>query len=307
MATLAIRGHETRGKEVIEILEMLGGNNKHSYSADCDSLCFFCGKGNDIIYYDWVNNCCRDKDTTFFTLEDFLENYPYKVGDKVIYEDKRREITKMVWEEQTNTVAYKLDDKLYCNVINNLQPYKEEIMEKRQYEELRMPLDDNDKLATEATIDGNKIRPPKNHLIGKITKVNNGMLVEFVKKQPEYPKNYKECCKVLGICPNGDIVYAGNWTYGGEYLEKHLERIRNFQKILICRDAYWKIAGEQMGLSKSWEPTTETVYCISRSDNVITSSYRGGKSNIFEFPTAEIRDAFKETFDEDIEFCKELL
>lgn len=28
MANLAIRGHATRGKEVIEILEMLGGENK---------------------------------------------------------------------------------------------------------------------------------------------------------------------------------------------------------------------------------------------------------------------------------------
>lgn len=27
MARLAIRGHETRGKEVIELLEMLGGKN----------------------------------------------------------------------------------------------------------------------------------------------------------------------------------------------------------------------------------------------------------------------------------------
>lgn len=27
MSTLAIKGHETRGKEVIELLEMLGGDN----------------------------------------------------------------------------------------------------------------------------------------------------------------------------------------------------------------------------------------------------------------------------------------
>ena len=44
---LAIKGHP-RGKEVIEILEMLGGRNSHSYIADCDSLCFsitqlYCG------------------------------------------------------------------------------------------------------------------------------------------------------------------------------------------------------------------------------------------------------------------------
>ena len=40
MANLAIRGHATRGNEVIEILEMLGGNNSH-----------FNLKGTDDEYY----------------------------------------------------------------------------------------------------------------------------------------------------------------------------------------------------------------------------------------------------------------
>ena len=26
------------------------------------------------------------------------------------------------------------------------------------------------------------------------------------------------------------------------------------QKLIICRDVYWKIYGEQMGLGKPWEP-----------------------------------------------------
>ena len=79
------------------------------------------------------------------------------------------------------------------------------------------------------------------------------------------------------------------------------------QKLIVCRDAYWKIAGEEMGLNGPWEPTMETVYCISRNNNVMKCSYRGGKSNILEFPTIEMRDAFKENFDPDIEICKELL
>lgn len=37
MAQLAINGHATRGEEVIEILEMLGGSNPHNYSADCST------------------------------------------------------------------------------------------------------------------------------------------------------------------------------------------------------------------------------------------------------------------------------
>ena len=65
--------------------------------------------------------------------------------------------------------------------------------------------------------------------------------------------------------------------------------------------------GVLWGLDGPWEPTMETVYCISRNNNVMKCSYRGGKSNILEFPTEEMRDAFYENFKEEIEQCKELL
>lgn len=120
------------------------------------------------------------------------------------------------------------------------------------------------------------------------------------KKKKEYPKTYEECCEILGI----------DSYFEPEIRNVTSEECHKFTKLIRlkrCRDAYWKIAGEEMGLGKPWEPTTETVYCISRNDNIIKCSYRGGKSNILEFPTSEIRDAFKENFDPDIAICKELL
>lgn len=36
MAKLAIKGHPTRGKEIIEILEMLGGINKYNLQGNED-------------------------------------------------------------------------------------------------------------------------------------------------------------------------------------------------------------------------------------------------------------------------------
>lgn len=61
--------------------------------------------------------------------------------------------------------------------------YYEEIQTKREYDELRMPLDDDDKLATEVTIMDKKILPPDGYLVGKITQTDNGMLVEYVNKE----------------------------------------------------------------------------------------------------------------------------
>ena len=76
---LAIKGHPTKGKEVIEVLEMLGGINKSDYN----------GQSNDLVYYvDRVSKI--DASWTrggyyCLTLEEFKELYPYKIGDEVLY------------------------------------------------------------------------------------------------------------------------------------------------------------------------------------------------------------------------------
>lgn len=187
-------------------------------------------------------------------------------------------------------------------------------MEERKNKEIRITLDNDDKLSTEVTIDGIKIQPPYNHLIGKITEVDNGMLVEFVKKQPDkYPKFYEECCEVLKIPTDGEIALAGNWGMEDDYIPKHLEILRKFSKLLICRDAYWKIAGEQMGLEKRWESNPsnddqERYVIYNCQSEIVESRFWYACANvILAFPTEEMRDTFHENFKDLIEECKELL
>ena len=108
----------------------------------------------------------------------------------------------------------------------------------------------------------------------------------------ELPKTFEECVSVL-------------MREGGNRMS--LEQMNTFRKLIDARNAYWTIAGEEMGLGKPWEPTMETVYCISRNENVMKCSYRGGKSNVLEFPTEEMRDTFYENFKTEIESCKEFL
>ena len=133
--------------------------------------------------------------------------------------------------------------------------------------------------------------------------VINATKIVLEKKKKEYPKTYEECNRIMGV-ELWNTLWGEDST---EYEEQMEDLIDAFIRLKVCRDAYWKIAGEEMGLGKPWEPTMETVYCISRNDNVIKCSYRGGKSNILEFPTEEMRDAFYENFKELIENCKELL
>ena len=302
MKTLAIHGHPTRGNEVIKILEMLGGENKATLS------------GNGLyIYYIDCNNCIdlsstlQDKFITFH-LEEFLEKYPYKVGDMVQYKGSTScrsiyKIVKMIWKaDQIHYIVYNpWQEYDKCTITAEyLQPYKEETKNERKYPELRLDPSDDDKLATEATWDGIKMLPPDGYLIGKITEVDNGLLVEFAKKQPQYPKTYEECCQILHTSCSR-ISTPG-------YREC---QISLFQELIICRDAYWKIAGKQMGLSGSWAPDLTDIksnkYAITNAYNGIKFELYGTYNGILVFPTKEIRDIFFKNFKNLIEKCKEFL
>ena len=78
---IAIEGHPTRGKEVIELLEMIGGNNVHNLSGNNSYAYYFIeGCQNEIRAGEYIFG---DENMHFFTLEEFLEKYPFKIGDYV--------------------------------------------------------------------------------------------------------------------------------------------------------------------------------------------------------------------------------
>ena len=177
----------------------------------------------------------------------------------------------------------------------------DETKSKREYDELRMPLDDDDKLATEATIMGKKILPPDGYLVGKITQTDNGMLVEYVEKKPKYPTTYEECYD------------EGNTELHFIYVDKdERDLYESFIQLIRCRNAYWKIAGKQMGLGKPWEPiytnlSNDIKYVIEVNKGILTRSTCADVNKFLIFPTAEMCDTFLENFRELIESCKEFI
>ena len=133
--------------------------------------------------------------------------------------------------------------------------------------------------------------------------VINATKIVLEKKKKEYPKTYEECLNVLGY--DDRETYCIFHTGADERLFEALYRLK------VCRDAYWKLYGEEMGLGKPWEPDWTDLdqwkYCIwvDVGEFITMTNVRG--QHILAFPTEEMRDAFKENFDPDIEICKEFL
>ena len=118
------------------------------------------------------------------------------------------------------------------------------------------------------------------------------------KKKKEYPKTYEECAEMLGEC--------AIMTHGYKR-----DLLNALQKLIVCRDAYWKIAGEEMELGEPWEPdwqdNTTHKFIIHTIKDKIHCGVSLVKNHVLAFPTEEMRDAFKQNFDPDIEICKEFL
>lgn len=277
MANLAIKGHATRGKEVIEILEMLVGNNPHKYIADSNCFGFYINDNTKTIYYDWLYDLDKE-DVTILTLEEFLEKYPYKIGDKVIYHESKAYIKSMRWDGIEIVYKVECNKELWDTTMFYLQPYKEEIM-KEKLEQITLDI-------------------PKGY---EFFGINDDNQVVLAKKQLQYPKTYDECCGVLGMTfdyPDIRMVSTEEFYLYSKFIQ--LKR---------CRDAYWKIAGEEMGLGKRWnQDYHDRCFIIANNKgDIYTTEYHGSNNVILAFPTAEMRDTFYDNFKELIEECKDLL
>ena len=334
MANLAIKGHSTRGKEVIEILEMLGGkiSNECGYEDGFDfRYVYFIDTKENFFIDGFLPGNKHLTDFSIFTLEKFLEKFPYKIGDKVLYEYDSATyfIKKMFWEN--DKILYELSDEVYsdgCSIpdtlifdvdVVKLQPYKEqETIEDNSILNQLSELDSKTFADgyNQGYDDGQHDMTEWNLPNGFIFKDENGNVINankivLEKKKPEYPKTYKECCKILELSWN---EHFGFIKANDCFTDEENKLIESFIKLKRCRDAYWKIAGEEMGLGKPWKPDFSTiegggvVYGLHNLKNEIVKIDSVTSVNlIIAFPKAKIRSIFYENFKDLIEQCKELL
>ena len=279
MAQLAIKEHPTRGKEVIEILEMLGGKNLNNLDGASNMYYLIGLIVPTILAAGKLELDKSHEQFTYFTLEEFEKKFPYKIGDKVCYQPNLQidticisEIISMKWAD--NSVIYFTSNGHSLHACD-LQHYKKETIEEII-----------------------KIDMPKGYEFDGIDDDNQQVVFEKIGYQ--YPKTYEECCEVLNLGEDGNLYTKGHQA----------SLIQDFHKLFICRAAYWKIAGEQMGLGKPWKPDWNNVsdkHCIYFVSGEIWLTECQTRQCTLAFPTAEMRDAFYENFKELIDKCKELL
>ena len=290
---IAIKGHPTRGNEVIEILEMLGGKNVYILPGDT-TYAYYVLESGEIHCGTYIYG---NEPYTIFTLEEFINKYPFKVGDKAISNDGKKivDIVGLEWDESVGDLCYKVtknnEDYIWFT-SEFIKLYRKQTLQE-QIDDSFIQLNQNISQMNECAcnisteIIKKEIAKKQEILIGlvpvkqgkeliphedyKIKQIENKFYL--VKKNPTYPKTYKECCDVLEIGTLSNDV--SGWKE---------ELLISFQELLIARDAYWKIAGEEMGMDKPWEPdwNYETdKYCIYCNNKTISKDIIFINHNIF--------------------------
>ena len=256
----------------------------------------------------------------------------YKVGDKVQIKsidwyNKNKDDTGYVhlriiftpmmskYCGQVTTIIDAINnDKYKIALDNGYYDWTDEMIEGLMEDLLDKEIQEHQKICDEAlTIKG--IEPTEEvwhcpegyQFVDENGNIINAQKIALEKKKKEYPKTYKECCEVL------------DWNHRDyDRVGYESELLCKFQVLLLCRDAYWKIAGEEMGLGKLWKPdwenSEERRYSIVNIEGdinlpeiTLTKWVLKVTNKILVFPTIEMRDAFYENFNELIEICKELL
>lgn len=290
---LAIRGHSTRGKEVIEILEMMGGvNSNEAYGNlpnnwDVSYYIF-----NDGIISVSENKILIKKQFEIFTLEEFLEKFPFKIHDLVNIPEYESTvgICGMRWDpysKHMEYMVYRCDDEEWYTA-EELLDYNDNPHETPKNKEEKkinqMSLANCDLDEVEIVL-GDKFE----------LKLEDGKYYAVRKKpkKPIYPTTYGECKNMI---PKN--VYYGYSMF------------MTLQNLIICRDVYWDIYGKQTGLGEPWKPDWNDhrpKYTITVIGNQLIKHHSLSQNYILAFPTEELRDIFYENFKDLIENCKELL
>lgn len=284
----AIQGHPFRGKEVIQILESLGGKNTEKLK----------GTYKTFYYIDDKNEIGDDHKDNFpptyklYTLEEFEKEFPFKIGDKVIYDYTPNFVGTVVNIKFDNNIPYRVNINgtiCTCGTIM-LKPYKE--MNAR-----------NITLTLEKAKEWYK----------KDGELKEIALQAFSEKELNpYPRSWEEFCEKYPIkkgeswVGSFDTIYCAtntqdriykNWIPSKNSAEAHLAMIQLEQ----LRNCWWN------GWKPNWLEVNVQKYVIQKWRDKISIETAYVTHSFLSFPTNEMAKEFLECFKDLIEKAGDLI
>ena len=282
---ITIKGHPTRGKEVIQILENLGGRNISNHKGN-DNYAYYISKIDNRIY----KTSLLFSEYKHYTLEEFEREFPFKIGDKVKHITSVGTIKEYCYID--NEPAYKVKS-IELGIIATipvkiLEPYKE--MERN----------------VTLTLDKAKEWYKKGGELKEIA------LQAFTEKELNpLPRSWKEFCenypvkKGECIIESEDRISVSPWAINVRRLktwipskksaEAHLAMIQLEQ----LRDCWWNGWKPIWDISEKW--------CIRLWGNELSIGTTKNISRFLTFPTKEMAEEFLKCFRDLIEKAGDLI
>lgn len=257
---IAIQGHPTKYKKVIDILINLGGVNKRHYTGDDSDLCYYIDELNHI-----QSKLISEIDTDVYklhTLEGFEKEFPFKIGD----------IVQTVPNGQAGIITALCPDPVFVIAYKIRYNSKRELLFPSQILKLYTPM----KEERHVVLSLDKAREWYNKG-GELKEVALQVFTEKELKNPlpqsweEYCKGYKVPAMIFGPCiPN---KYVALWK---------LEQLRD------CYRQGWK---------PDWKNCYTEKYCIVLNSDKLMVSLYGIASRFLAFQSKEVAEDFLKNFD----------
>lgn len=117
-----------------------------------------------------------------------------------------------------------------------------------------------------------------------------------------YPYTFQECCEIMGVHVSGELLYDSDEDLT-QYENSLVDGLDALRKLIICRDAYWKISGEK-------PEECSLLHCICWDpfiDQMINKTSSDSLNRLLAFPKEDMRDTFAKKFDYLIVKCKKFI
>ena len=313
MGKIGIKGNSACGDKIIKLLTRLGGVNAHNLTGNDDTRVYYIDTAFSHIGY--VN--VEYYDGIWYSYVDFMEKFPFIIGDRVVNKADGRDgiVFSMMWAYDSAEVVYNVSfgegvfGEFFVNGLSYPSVATIDKTEEHIGNEVNKSVNENAKINDNVSNDDE--HPILKELHEKMEELYKYFKEKLESATNSYPKTHSECCTILGIETFTELSFTDNCEIYGkcsltltDYSISQLTLLNAFKKLIDCRNAYWKIIGEEMGLGKPWEPSeNDRVAAICGLGNRVTTPFHYGAVSMLEFPTEEIRDIFYENFKTLIETC----